>query len=56
MRVMCPWRHKGLGLVWMQPMNKELGPNFLWVADRYPTELPRSEPKGCLSHSSLTAA
>lgn len=25
-------------LLWMQPMNKELGPNVLWAADRYPTE------------------
>lgn len=32
--------------VWVQPVNKELGPNFLCVADRYPTEVPRSEPKG----------
>lgn len=43
-------------LVLMQSMNKKLGLNVQWVAERYPTELRGSQPKGGLSHSSLTAA
>lgn len=43
-------------LVLMQPMNKELGQNIQWVAEHYPAELPRSELKEVLFHSSLTAA
>lgn len=54
-RLMGLQSHRGVeGLVLMQPMNKELGPNVQWAAERYPTELPRSEPKGGSSHSSLT--
>lgn len=40
----------------MQPMNKELGQNIQCVAEHYPTELPRSELKEVLLHSSLNAA